>query len=236
MSSHTEHPSGTLIVITEVRLFREAIARVIAERAPGIVVHTATPGDALPAALASIAPDVVLIDVAAIARHQAAQEVRAAAPAARIVAFAVAENEEEVVSCAKAGAVGFVSRDAPPEDLVTAVSSALRGKLWCSADLTAVMCARLAGDQYRQPSESWLTGREREVLMLVDEGLSNKQIARRLSIEISTVKNHVHSILEKLRVKHRWQAAAAARRPGVLPVGVLDPGSRSQPAPSRPAA
>jgi DNA-binding NarL/FixJ family response regulator len=101
---------------------------------------------------------------------------------------------------AEVGAVGFVPRDASLEDLVETIESAVRGELRCTATLAAKLVQALssrerpaAGHAPRSP----LTARESEIVQLIDEGLSNKEIAVRLGIEVATVKNHVHNLLEK---------------------------------------
>jgi DNA-binding NarL/FixJ family response regulator len=202
-----------LVIVTEVRLFREGIARIVADGTPHISVDTAVPDGTLESRLADLKPDVVLLDAATIRRHAADHDLRAIVPGSRLVAFAVTEDEHDVIACARAGVVGFVERDAPVDDLLAAIEAALHGQPWCSARVAASMCARLVATAHAPSADDeWLTGRERQVLDLVDQGLSNKEIAERLSIEVSTVKNHVHNLLEKLRVKHRWQAAAVVRR------------------------
>lgn len=204
-----EKPRARVVVVTDVRLFREGIAHIVADRAPHIHVETAVPDGELMVRLAEFRPDVVLADTATIRRHA----IRAGIPGSRLIGFAVTEDEDDVIACAEAGVVGFVGRDAPVDDLVAAIEAALRGQLWCSARVAALMCACLVARVHAPVADDgWLTGRERQVLGLIDDGLSNKEIAQRLSIEVSTVKNHVHNLLEKLRVKHRWQAAAVARR------------------------
>ena len=225
-------PPARLVIVTEVRLFREGIARIVADRMPHVSVETGVPDGTLVSRLVELKPDVVLVDAPTIRRHAADHDLRGIVPGSQLVAFAVTEDEHDVIACALAGVVGFVDREAPVDDLVAAIGAALHGQPWCSARVAASMCARLVATA-RAPSgdDEWLTGRERQVLDLIDQGLANKEIAQRLSIEVSTVKNHVHNLLEKLRVKHRWQAAAVGRRlPARIPPAAsqsLDPGSRS---------
>lgn len=207
-------PRARLVIVTEVRLFREGIARIVAEGTPHISVDTAVPDGTLLSRLAELKPDVVLVDAATIRRHAGDHDLRAVVPGSRWVAFAVTGDEHDVIACAQAGVVGFVDQDAPVDDLLAAIEAALHGQPWCSARVAAAMCARLVATAHAPTTDDgWLTGRERQILDLIDQALSNKEIAQRLSIEVSTVKNHVHNLLEKLRVKHRWQAAAVGRRP-----------------------
>jgi DNA-binding NarL/FixJ family response regulator len=140
----------------------------------------------------------------------------AAMPAhAKIVAFAVAEVDEVVLACAEAGVASYVPRDASIEDLVASVHRAARGEMLCSPRIAATLFRRVAALAAEvQPAAAaavLLTRREREIVELIDGGLSNKEIAQRLSIEVATVKNHVHNLLEKLHVHRRGQAAARVR-------------------------
>ena len=123
------------------------------------------------------------------------------------------ESEQDVVACAEAGVAGYVTRDASIDDLVATIDSVVRGEALLSPTVGATLLRGVAapavGD--RHDIGERLTAREWEVLDLVGEGLSNKQIAKRLEIETPTVKNHVHNILEKLDAHSRTEAAARAR-------------------------
>jgi DNA-binding NarL/FixJ family response regulator len=111
-----------------------------------------------------------------------------------------------------------VLRDGTVDDLVATIESASRGELRCSAKIAAALLRRvadLATERDISKTNARLTRREQENACLVEEGLSNKEIAARLFIEVATVKNHVHNILEKLQVRTRGEAAAAVRRRGL---------------------
>jgi DNA-binding NarL/FixJ family response regulator len=134
------------------------------------------------------------------------------APGARVLALAVSESDEEVVACVEAGAAGCLTREASLEEAVSAVEGTARGEAPCSPRMTAAVFKRVqALSAGRLDLEDQLTARERQIVALIDEGLSNKEIAQSLCIETCTVKNHVHSILEKLHVARRGEAAAAVR-------------------------
>ena len=100
------------------------------------------------------------------------------------------------------------------DELADVLRVAARGEALCSPQMIAALLRRVATLARENTATSALTGRELEVMALIDEGLSNKQIARRLSIELPTVKNHVHHILEKLGVQGRYEAAARLRAGG----------------------
>jgi DNA-binding NarL/FixJ family response regulator len=135
-------------------------------------------------------------------------------PDACVIALSVEETDEELIACAEAGVAGFVRRDAAFDELTTTISSVVRGELPCSPQTAAILLrriAQLAAERRRVTVTARLTPREREIVRLIDDGLSNKEIAGRLHIELATVKNHVHNILEKLQVHGRLEAAAHLR-------------------------
>lgn len=200
----------SVLVVAEVRLFREGLARALGGAA---YVVEATARSEAAAAIATLRPDVVLADAASVRRSDLVP--RAAQIGAKVVAFAVAEEDEaEVLACAEAGVAGFVDRDATLDDVTAALQAVLQGDVRCSPRVAAMMIRRvaaLAGVGAQGPDRN-ITPREREISSLIDLGLSNKEIAVRLGIETATVKNHVHSLLEKLQVRRRGEAAALLRR------------------------
>jgi two-component system, NarL family, nitrate/nitrite response regulator NarL len=189
-----------LALVTSVRLLQDGLAHLLRDRDPALCVETIYPDDALETRLLSFAPDVVLIDIVTLRRT---------------VAFAVDEVEEDLLACAEVGVAGFVGRDASVEELLDAVASAQRGELHCPPRLASLMFHRLTALVGGGTDRLSLTSRQIQIVRLIEAGLSNKEIARQLSIEVSTVKNHVHNVLGKLRVNHRWQAPAVA-----LPTGL----------------
>jgi two-component system nitrate/nitrite response regulator NarL len=203
-----------VLIVAEIRLYREGLAEML-QQEPGIgVVGVAAGADEAVRALRAECPDVVLLDMAIQDNAWLIRALIAAVPGTRVVALAVPEIEREVLACAEAGVAGYVTRDGSIEDVVAAVESAARGELLCSPRIAATLFQRvatLALERAGETIESRLTNRELEILDLIDQGLSNKEIARRLTIELSTVKNHVHNILDKLKVNRRAEAAALAR-------------------------
>ena len=214
---------GTVIrvaIVADIRLYREGLARIL-ERQPNIsVVATAATSDGSLAPLSQLAPDLILIDMAMPDSPAAIRRVAVAAPGAKVVSLSVREGEGEgeddrdVLASAEAGAIAYVPREASLEDLVAVIECAVRGEAVCSPRVAGALLRRIAalatdGRSDRVPAR--LTKREREIMGLIDEGLSNKEIAKRLRIEVATVKNHVHNILEKLQVHRRGEAAARVR-------------------------
>jgi two-component system nitrate/nitrite response regulator NarL len=165
--------------------------------------------------LAALDPDVLLLDIGSSGALAACPFFRQTLPQVRIVAIAVADVEQDVIAYAQAGISGFVPREGTAQDVIAAVQSALRGELVCSPRMTALLLnsiAALSGKKSTSTEIAMLTEREQEIVSLVGDGLSNKEIARALRIQNATVKNHVHNILGKLRVRRRGEAAAQLRK------------------------
>jgi DNA-binding NarL/FixJ family response regulator len=205
-----------VVVAIGVRLFREGLTDVLARHPTVRVVATAADGESLDEALAAGEPDVLLVDVALVPATAGIQRLHARSPGLKIVALGDFVEPSEVVAYAEAGVAGFVTRDQALGELVTTLESVVRGHLHCPPHVAAALLQRVASvaagnGAARHASGRRLTARELEIVSLLGDGLSNKQIARRLSIEVPTVKNHVHNILEKLEVASRTDAALWAR-------------------------
>jgi two-component system, NarL family, nitrate/nitrite response regulator NarL len=156
----------------------------------------------------------VLLDVTRHGNLECAKGLAACRPATRVVAFGVSETDDVIVSLAAAGVAGYVRDDAVAGDVVAVLQSAMRDELLCSPRAAATLCHHVAvlsrAGQVSTPA-AVLSRRELQIANLIDEGLSNKQIARQLGIQATTVKNHVHNILDKLKVHRRGEAVACLR-------------------------
>jgi DNA-binding NarL/FixJ family response regulator len=183
---------------------------------------------AWPAAEEGIAqsrPDVALVDLSMPESAAAIRRLLHAFPETRVVALGLADDEREVPDWAEVGISGYLCRDGSLEELVRVIGSAVRDELRCSDRLAAALLRRVRGLATRLATSTGagqLTTREREILRYLERGLTNKQISTRLRIEVATVKNHVHNILEKLGAQTRGEAAAKARKLGLSPL--IDPG------------
>jgi two-component system nitrate/nitrite response regulator NarL len=211
----TPLPSIRVFVVSNVRLHRDGLAQALLRYGQLEVVGTAPASAEVPEEIREQRPDAVLLDNAIAGGLSMVRAIVEQVPSTKVVVFAVAEADAQVIACAEAGAAAYVPTDASVEDLVVMLESAVRGELMCSPRVAATLFNRLA--TLASARENWhdrppLTGREVEIMRLIDQGLSNKEIGRRLSIETATVKNHVHNILEKLHVHRRGEAAAYARR------------------------
>ena len=203
-------PPTPLIVVADVRLHRDSIVSGLSRCAAVDVVGSASSAEQALALVPPAGAAIVVLDMVTQGSHDIASTVSARVPEVKTIAFAVGDSEREILGCVDAGVAGYVSRDASMDDLIAAIDSVIRGDLPVPPRIAATLFRQLGTirkGEREAPSQT-LTGRERQILLLIDEGLSNKEIAGRLSIEVATVKNHVHSLLTKMQVTTRGQAAA----------------------------
>lgn len=205
-----------VVVCAGVRLYREGFAEVLGRQPEIELVGVYGDADEAASHLVALGPDVVLVDATGPDSLAAVGAIVCAVPEVKTVSLALPEVEETVLAHAEAGVSGYVTRDSSLDELLEVLKSTVRGEVLCSPRIAGSLLRRvtvLASEGARTGAPGRLTRREQEIVSLIDEGLSNKQIARRLSIELTTVKNHVHHILEKLGVTRRAEAAAALRVP-----------------------
>jgi DNA-binding NarL/FixJ family response regulator len=203
-----------VVVVSDTRLLRDGVALALARCGVLHVVGSADVAEA-PALVIAQRPDAVLLEAGGAGGLELPRLLRDVLPGLHVVVFAIADGDADIVAWAEAGASGYVGRDGSAEDLASAVDGALRGEVFCSARLAGLLFARVAelsGRATPAVETTGLTSREREVVVLVEQGLPNKEIARRLGIGHATVKNHVHRILEKMHARGRGEAAARLRR------------------------
>jgi DNA-binding NarL/FixJ family response regulator len=206
-----------VVVAGDVRLYRDGLVQALDATGNFVVVGTAArPEEALTAA-SSMQPDILLLDTAMPQSLSLIEDIAREAPTVKVVAVAITEEEAAVLAYAEAGIAGLVSRDGSLDDLIATIASTARGELLCSPRTAGMLLRRLAtlADGHTT-LDARLTGRELQILRLVSDGLSNKEIAARVCLEVATVKNHVHNILEKLRVHRRGDAAAHLHAGGRL--------------------
>jgi two-component system nitrate/nitrite response regulator NarL len=203
-----------LLIVVDVRLHRERLISDLTCRGEYEVAGSSV--EEVLSRVASMQPAIVVLDMVAPGGIEIARAIAAQDPGVKTVAFAIGDSEQEILACVDAGVAGYVSRDASLDDLVAAIESVVRGDLPVPPRIAAALFRGLADvrKDERQTFSGILTARERQILLLINEGLSNKEIAVRLSIEVATVKNHVHSLLTKMQVGSRGQAAARLSGPG----------------------
>lgn len=205
--------SISVLIVCNVRLYREGLAYSLGHHASGRVrvVGTAADGDGALSRVRELAPALVLLDLALPRSVATIRAIVGQAPDTRVVVLAINESDTDVIAIAEAGVSGYLPRDGSLEDLVAAIERAARGEVLCPPSIVASLFKRMAMLAHAHPAVSALSGltpREQEVVGLIGQGLSNKEIARRLTIRPATVKNHVHNILEKLGVARRSAVTA----------------------------
>lgn len=186
------------------------------------VVGEASNGIEAVALARSMQPDIVLLDLVMPGMDgiQATPKILACSPRSRVIILTSFGEEDKVLPAIRAGAHGYLLKDIPPDELVHAVREAYHGKVQLHPEIARKLMSAVAAQeepsvsQVASLSENGLTEREQEVLHLIAEGLNNRDIAERLVISEKTVKTHVSSILGKLGLADRTQAAIYALRQG----------------------
>jgi DNA-binding NarL/FixJ family response regulator len=215
--SATTDAESTVMVVDGHQIFRDGVRNLLAEQ--GIVV-VGEAGDAAEAvALAADAkPDIALmdLDLPGASGIEATNRIRLVSPVTRVLMLTVSAQEDDVYDALRAGACGYLLKDAPAEEIVAGIRAAAAGQ-----SLLAPRVAALLLERFRESLPAMnlpddvvpqLTAREQEVLSLIAAGKENAEIADSLVISQHTVKNHVSSILAKLEVENRIQAAVYAVR------------------------
>lgn len=210
-------PTGTtpirLYIVSPMRIYREGLVHVLSTHEEFELVGASDAEQAAVPVVRRHEVDVVLYDLRCTSGLLGLRQL-ANASHVRVVALGLEESVEWVIACAEAGIAGYVTDSTSLDELVTRIGEAAHGDFHCPPHIAGSLLRRLAAigpGLGTSGPRSRLTSRELEVAALLQEGLSNKQIAARLTIQLATAKNHVHSILEKLEAPTRTDAAAALR-------------------------
>ena len=205
----------SVALIEDNRLLREGIATLLAQSGDFQVVAATPSGD--PALLRQSRPQVVLLDVGLWDDDslKVAARVKAESPESRVIVMDILAAHEDLIDYVNAGVSGFILKDATFDELAETIRSVAAGKRVLPPQLTATLLEQIARDAVTRSRAAAfesvrMTQREREVIALIGEGLSNKEIAARLGIAVHTVKSHVRNVMEKLALHSRLQIAAYA--------------------------
>src|SRR5262245_42248931 len=201
-----------VVVVDDHELVRAGLAELLAQGDDIDVLDTAPDGPSAIAAVARRSPDVVLMDLSMpdMDGIETTRRIVEAHPGVRVVALTSFADSRHVLGALDAGAIGYLLKDASPEELRAGVRAAARGESPLSPKAASAVLAERA-----EPESTGLSPREREVLSLVSEALPNKLIARKLEISEKTVKAHLTSIFQTIGVTDRTQAALWARENGL---------------------
>jgi DNA-binding NarL/FixJ family response regulator len=220
-----------VVIADDQRVVRDGLAMLVGLCAGIEVVGTAADGAAAVAMAAELDPDVVLMDLRMPEMDgvAATREITRRGNA-RVVVLTTYADDESVFPALRAGAVGYLTKDASAEQIESAIRAAHRGQTWLDPVVQARLVSALGddapGEQARAPAglPDSLTPREAEVLALIGEGLSNREIGERLFLSQATVKTHVNRIFAKTGTQSRAQAVRYA-----IGNGLAGPGNGSRP-------
>jgi two-component system nitrate/nitrite response regulator NarL len=209
--------AATILLIDDHPMLRNGVKQLIALDERLQVVAEAGNGTLGVELAGELDPDLILLDLNMPGMNglDTLVQLRTIELSGRIVVFSVSDHEDDVVNALKRGADGYLLKDMEPEELLKSLHQAAAGQMVLSETLTNVLVASL---RENRPSDErdieQLTRRERDILKLISQGMTNKAIARKLSITESTVKVHVKHLLKKMKLKSRVEAAVWALQSG----------------------
>jgi DNA-binding NarL/FixJ family response regulator len=209
-----------VLVVDDHELFRTGLRELLEDA--GFEVGEAANGEAALRRVPGFAPDVVLMDLGlpGMAGIEATRLLREAAPATRVLVLTMSQDESRVLDALCAGASGYLLKESTLDEITVAIRAVAAGHSALAPRIARVVVDELRRGGHQkapaaEPALDTLSARERQVLALIADGYDNVQIARRLFVSPSTVKNHVSSLLVKLAVDNRVQAATYAIRHGL---------------------
>jgi DNA-binding NarL/FixJ family response regulator len=212
-----------ILLVDDQPLFRGAIAELLSGQPDMTVVGVAENGLAAVEKAHELQPDLIVMDVEMPVMNgvEATRLIREQLPAVKVVMLTVADDDDHLYDAIKFGAHGYLLKDLRPEQLYDMLRSVMAGETALSPRIAARLLDEIRDGlttrtpTSRQADEPAVTPRELEILQLVAEGMSNREIGRKLHITEGTVKNHVHNALERLHMDNRIQAAAYIVRQGL---------------------
>lgn len=221
------HPQNTIrvLVADDHAIVRKGICALLATE-PGIeVVGEARDGNDAIAAAQKLQPDVILMDLVMpeVDGLEATRQLACCQPQVRILVLTSFAGDDKIFPAIRAGALGYLLKDSGPEELVQAIQQVHRGESSLHPTVARRLLKELSSPQEPGPESECLTEREIEVLQLVAQGQSNRQVADLLTISEATVRTHVSNILSKLNLCSRTQAALYALREGLVSLNDCDP-------------
>jgi two-component system nitrate/nitrite response regulator NarL len=205
----------TVVVVDDHPLYRNGVMRSIGEDPRFEVTGEGASADDAAALAEARLPDLVLLDISMPGNGlEAVRRVRAAAPAARIVVLTVSEEDDDIMEALDAGASAYVLKGVGAPELLSILARVAAGESYVAPGLAARLLVAMRDrrdSSAETPAPPALTQREEQILRLVAEGLSNKEIGRKLDLQEKTVKYYMSAVFQKLGVRNRVEAAIKAR-------------------------
>jgi DNA-binding NarL/FixJ family response regulator len=218
LDRETPAPAASLVLIEDNRLLRDGLAAMITRESHWTLLAATDDIEHALYVTATHHPTVVLLDfgLAEADSLVTCARLREVAPDARVIVMGIGAPQEDVAAFIRAGAAGFIMKDATIDEFLSTLRVIAEGKQTLPRALTQSLFAQIVRDEHVSNRSIFadsvrLTTREREIIDLLGQGLSNKEIAARLYISVHTVKSHVHNILEKLSLHTRLEVAAYSR-------------------------
>jgi DNA-binding NarL/FixJ family response regulator len=209
----------SVVVVDDHELFRAGIVALLRDRGIPVLGEARNGSEGIRQTL-ELHPDVVLMDLSmpGMSGIEATQRLNAMAPIVRVLVLTVLADDRYVMDALLAGAVGYILKDSPIEQIVDGIRAAARREAMISPRIASMLVRHVVEPAETEPGVpgTELTARELEVLKLLARGVGNHEIAQALYLSPHTVKNHVSSILVKLQVENRIQAAVRAVRGGLV--------------------
>jgi DNA-binding NarL/FixJ family response regulator len=198
-------------------LFRDGVVLSLSRNKDFDVVGQAENGEEAIELAKELLPDVLLLDIQMPDTDGilAAEKISSACPLTKIIMLTVSENHEDLMRAFKAGAKGYVLKGVSSRELANVIRSVAAGDIFVSPDLASNILFEMTLEKPTSPFDE-LTDREREILMLLSEGLTNREIGERLHLAEKTIKHYMSNVLQKLHVRSRVEAALLAQQHKLL--------------------
>lgn len=220
----TDQPAARILLVDDHALFRDGLARLINDQPDMNVVGQAADGLEAVQLVRDLDPDLIVMDINMPISDgfEATRLIRELDPDAKILMLTIRDEDVTLFEAIKAGANGYLLKNADADEFLEGIGQVLAGEAVLPPKLASRLLAEFArlANQPAQPAapkeEFGLTSRELDVLNLIADGRTDKEIASALNLSVYTIKSHVRSILSKLHAANRWEAASTAREEGLL--------------------
>jgi DNA-binding NarL/FixJ family response regulator len=209
-----------VVLVDDHPVYRQGLAKLLVECGVDVIAQAGNGADAIKI-VEEMAPDVIVMDLnmPGMSGVEVTRRLIERMPASKVLVVSVSAQEDDVTEAILAGASGYVLKDGPVEEVVAGIQAAAQGESLISPRIATMLLRRIRTDDAAEPdapAQTLLSERELEVLQLVAEGKGNHEIGETLFIGQSTVRNHISSILMKLQVENRVQAAVRAVRDRIV--------------------